>query len=584
MDQLFKNIVDFKALQIKIASPESISSWSHGEVTKPETINYRTLKPEKDGLFCEQIFGPVKDWECHCGKYKRIRYRGIICDKCGVEVTLSRVRRERMGHITLACPVAHVWYFKGAPPSHLALLVNIPPKSLESVIYFAQYVVTNTDDKKRTETIKNLEQQLSSQLQELQNQTKKTISDLKKQAKLQSQQLQKKINQKDQLNLARQELQLKTKRQIQAQRESHLAQSSQVKQLFDQLHQTVKNLKNSHILSEEDFIQLADHQASDFFEVNMGAEALLKLIKNIDLKKTIKLLHQETESTKGQRRLKASKRLKFFTALNKAQIDPSWMILDTLPVLPPDLRPMVQLSGGRFATSDLNDLYRRVINRNNRLKHLINLGAPEIILRNEKRMLQEAVDNLFDASQKRTTRRIRRQPLRSLSDMLRGKQGRFRQNLLGKRVDYSARSVIVVGPELNLSECGLPKDIALEMFKPFVLRQMIISGLSPNVRSAKALLERRPPEVYDILESSLSSSTATPSSSTLVFVLPLTLTSTVTKWQFTYRSPKKPNKNPLISCSLITIFSSPPTDPPSLFPPQKKWPSVLITSPLSTPP
>ncbi len=497
-DQSFDRIVDFQSLQIKIASPETILGWSHGEITKPETINYRTLKPEKDGLFCEKIFGPVNDYQCYCGKYKRIRYRGIICDKCGVEVTHSRVRRERMGHIALACPVVHVWYFKGAP-SKISLLLNISPSALESVIYFAQYIVTDINDTQRKKTLLHLDQQLEQHLAKLKTDHEQDVKLLEKERTQSEKQLKSKIRSKEQLNLAIQESELKTKRKIQTLEEKLLQDQQKTETLFDRLKKMVDALHPHSLLTEEEYQTLADYQAADFFTVGMGAEAILSLTKKLDLEKLAADLRAEIQQSKGQKLIKANKRLQVVNGLRRAHLRPEWMILTILPVLPPDLRPMVQLAGGRFASSDLNDLYRRVINRNNRLRHLIDLGAPEIILRNEKRMLQEAVDALLDASQRKTTSR-RQIQLKSLSDILKGKQGRFRQNLLGKRVDYSGRSVIIVGPELRLNQCGLPKDMALEMFKPFILRHVILTGLAPNVKSAKNIIDQRIPEVYDILE------------------------------------------------------------------------------------
>ncbi len=498
----FKNIADFNALQITLASSDSILGWSHGEITKPETINYRTLRPEKDGLFDERIFGPVKDWECYCGKYKRIRYKGITCDKCGVEVTHSRVRRERMGHITLACPTAHVWFFKGAP-SKLSLLLDVSPKSLEAVVYFAQYIVTSVDEKAKTKVIDQLQKELASKKEDLKKDYTKKIDDLKDASESELAKLQNQSMKEEAKALALEQASLKAKQQTQALRDAETTESDKTANLYARLTEIVKNINVATLLTEEEYQKLVEYDAVDFAEVGMGAESLLEVIKQIDLAKLSSDLRQEVATTTGQRHLKATKRLRVVDGLRRAHVDPSWMVLKVLPVLPPDLRPMVQLSGGRFASSDLNDLYRRVINRNNRLKHLIDLGAPEIILRNEKRMLQEAVDALIDSTQRtsRTTRMPANAHTKSLSDMLRGKQGRFRQNLLGKRVDYSGRSVIVVGPELKINQCGLPKDMALEMFKPFVLRQMIIQGLAPNVKSAKNLLESRPPEVYDILES-----------------------------------------------------------------------------------
>lgn len=498
----FKNLVDFKSLQIKFASPDEIRAWSRGEVTKPETINYRTLKPEKDGLFDERIFGPSKDWECYCGKYKRIRYKGVVCDKCGVEVVQARVRRERMGHINLATPVAHVWFFKGAP-SKISLLLGVAPRGIEQVVYFARYLVTEVDEEKKKEAIKNVGIAKDKKLTEIAEEFKSKRDALKLEEKSAQEKIENKIKDKEQAALALSEIELTLRKKETALNEEEKSTIEKTSGLFENLSLVVKNLKPLSILSEEEFDELYSHDASDFFVAKMGADAVLSAIGQINLDEIYKSLKTEITETKTgtSKYIKMVKRLKLIDGLKRSKIDPTWMIMKVLPVLPPDLRPMVQLSGGRFATSDLNDLYRRVINRNNRLKHLIGLGAPEIILRNEKRMLQEAVDSLIDASQRKATRKSRgRQPLRSLSDMLRGKQGRFRQNLLGKRVDYSGRSVIIVGPELKLTQCGIPKDMALEMFKPFVLREMIARGIAPNVKSAKNMLDRRPPEVFDILE------------------------------------------------------------------------------------
>lgn len=497
-----KNLTDFKSLLIKFASPEEIRAWSRGEVTKPETINYRTLKPEKDGLFDERIFGPTKDWECYCGKYKRIRYKGVICDKCGVEVTQSRVRRERMGHITLASPVAHVWFFKGAP-SKISLLLGVPPRGIEQVVYFARYLVIDVNEDKRKDALTNITKAKEENLKEIADDFKSRRDALKVEEKDAKAKINEKIKDKEQASLATSEIELNLRKKEAALSEEEKSTMTKTEDLFDNLSGVVKSLRIMSILSEEEYDELYDHDAADFFTVKMGADAVASAIEKINLEEISKNLREEISEIKGgsSKYVKLVKRLKLIDGLRRAKVSPSWMVLKVLPVLPPDLRPMVQLSGGRFATSDLNDLYRRVINRNNRLKHLISLGAPEIILRNEKRMLQESVDSLIDASQRKATRKSRgRQPLRSLSDMLRGKQGRFRQNLLGKRVDYSGRSVIIVGPELKLTQCGLPKDMALEMFKPFVLREMIARGIAPNVKSAKNMLERRPPEVFDILE------------------------------------------------------------------------------------
>lgn len=396
----------FEFMKIGLASPNKIRSWSYGEVKKPETINYRTLKPEKDGLFCERIFGPTKDWECHCGKYKRVRYKGVVCDRCGVEVTKSKVRRERMGHIELAAPVSHIWYFKGIP-SRMGLVLDLSPRALEEIIYFASYVVTEPGD-----------------------------TPLEK------------------------------------------------KQLF----------------SEREYRTYYDKYGK-IFKAQMGAEAIRKLLQDIDLEKEVHDLKEELKTAQGQRRTRAIKRLEVLESFRNSGNDPSWMILDVLPIIPPELRPMVQLDGGRFATSDLNDLYRRVINRNNRLKRLLDLGAPSIIVQNEKRMLQESVDALVDNGRRgRPVTGPGNRPLKSLSHMLKGKQGRFRQNLLGKRVDYSGRSVIVVGPNLKMYECGLPKEMAIELFKPFVMRELVKRGLAHNIKSAKRNIERLRPEIWGVLE------------------------------------------------------------------------------------
>jgi DNA-directed RNA polymerase subunit beta' len=497
-----RNLADFKSLVIRLASPEDIRRWSHGEVTKPETINYRTLKPEKDGLFDERIFGPTKDWECYCGKYKRIRYKGVTCDKCGVEVTQSRVRRERMGHISLASPVVHVWFFKGAP-SRLSLILDVPPRAVEQVIYFARYLVLTIEEKKKKDAVLRIEKAWAEREKELKGNYNEKKEELKTKASEEKSKAEKKISNKEQLSLALSEIELDLRKKETAINEEEKVTLEKTHELFESLIALIKQLKVRSILSEEEYDQLFIYQATDFFEAKMGAEAVASAVEKINLEELTAKLREELNTAKGisSKYVKLAKRLKLVDGMRRAKVAPTSMILRVLPVLPPDLRPMVQLSGGRFATSDLNDLYRRVINRNNRLKHLIGLGAPEIILRNEKRMLQESVDSLIDASQRKATRRGRgRQPLRSLSDMLKGKQGRFRQNLLGKRVDYSGRSVIIVGPELKLNQCGLPKEMALEMFKPFVLREMITRGVAPNVKSAKNMLERRPPEVFDILE------------------------------------------------------------------------------------
>ena len=397
----------FDSIKIGLASPEQMREWSYGEVKKPETINYRTLKPERDGLFCERIFGPTKDWECHCGKYKRIRFKGKICDRCGVEVTRSKVRRERMGHIELAAPVSHIWYFKGIP-SRIALMLDISPKLLENVLYFSQYIVTDPGD--------------------------------------------------------------------------------------------CRDLAKYQCLTEGEYNDMREKYENDF-EAGMGAEAIKKLLAEIDLDALSASLKEELETASGQKRVRLLKRLDVVESFRMSGNRPEWMILDVVPVIPPDIRPMVQLDGGRFATSDLNDLYRRVINRNNRLKKLLELNAPEIIIRNEKRMLQESVDALIDNGRRgRPVTGPNNRALKSLSDMLKGKQGRFRQNLLGKRVDYSGRSVIVVGPELKMYQCGLPKEMALELFKPFVMKRLVETKAEQNIKSARKAVERAKDNVWDALE------------------------------------------------------------------------------------
>ena len=495
----FGNIVDFEGLKIILASPQDVLNWSYGEISKPETINYRTLKPEKDGLFDERIFGPTKDWECYCGKYKRIRYRGIICDKCGVEVTQSKVRRERMGHIKLAAPVSHVWFFKGTP-SKLSLIMDITPKALENIIYFASYLVIDVDKeghKKAQETLKSAFEKRKEERDEIYEDKIKAIE---KEYFQEKDNLKDKIKNKETRDLTLQELDFRKKQQLTMLSEENASEESTAKEIFNTILDLVNRIKPLSVISEDEYLKLREYNVGSYIKVGMGAECLLEILRKMDLGKLIIDMRKEAQDSTGQRKIKATKRLRVIESLKKAEIDPSWMVMTVLPVIPPDLRPMVQLTGGKFATSDLNDLYRRVINRNNRLKHLIELGAPEIILRNEKRMLQEAVDSLIDASQRPSGRTSAGQALRSLSDMLRGKQGRFRQNLLGKRVDYSGRSVIVVGPELGLTQCGLPKEMALELFKPFVLRELILRGLAPNVKSAKNILDGREAEVFDILE------------------------------------------------------------------------------------
>ncbi len=501
MKDNFNNLLDFKGLQIKLASSEEILSWSHGEVTKPETINYRSWRPEKDGLFCERIFGPTRDWECYCGKYKKIRFKGVVCDKCGVEVAPSRVRRERMGHIKLAAPVVHLWYLR-TTPSPLSLLTEIPQKELESVTYFARYLIVQTDRAKFKESEGNLEKAIEKKKEAIIQETKKQISHLETESKNQKQSQTKRIKNKDQLTLAREETDLAVKQKIQKLENKSQLEQEKVENLGRFLKEKIKSLTIGSTISDEELYYLALFKADTFFKTKMGAEAIKSYLDQLDLKKTLKELKESLEKTRSKAKKKRLvSRLRLINGMLENDISPGSMIFGILPVIPPDLRPMVQLTGGRFATSDLNDLYRRVINRNNRLKKLVGLGAPEIILRNEKRMLQEAVDMLIDASKSSKKRRktFKRVP-RSLSDLLRGKKGRFRRNLLGKRVDYSGRSVIVVGPELGLDECGLPKEIAIEIYRPFVLRELMLRGFAPNIKSAKTLIDHRSPEIYDILE------------------------------------------------------------------------------------
>jgi DNA-directed RNA polymerase subunit beta' len=464
---------DFDAIRISLASPEQIRSWSYGEVTKPETVNYRTLKPERDGLFCERIFGPTKDFECYCGKYKRIRYKGVICDKCGVEVARAKVRRERMGHIELACPVSHIWFAKGIP-SRLGLLLDLSPRSLERVLYFSHYIITSIDEEARQEAIKQLEENCLQQIEERQSALE---SKIKKSEKAKA-----------------------TVEEINRMRQDFSEEKTKLEEKLSADTEQLKDLRKCNLLTESQYYELKQ-KYGQVFSAEMGAEAILQLLKDLNLNEMRNELLQETRSASGQRRRKAAKQLQVVEAFRRSGNKPEWMILTVLPVLPPDLRPMVQLDGGRFATSDLNDLYRRVINRNNRLRHLLEIEAPGVIIRNEKRMLQEAVDSLIDNGRRgRAVSISGNHKLKSLSDMLRGKQGRFRQNLLGKRVDYSGRSVIVVGPELKLNQCGLPRRMAVELFKPFIMRRLMEQGLTHNIKSARRLVERNKPEVYDILE------------------------------------------------------------------------------------
>jgi DNA-directed RNA polymerase subunit beta' len=581
---------NFNAIRISLASPDQIREWSKGEVTKPETINYRTLKPEKDGLFDERIFGPTKDWECYCGKYKRIRYKGIICDKCGVEVTRSKVRRERMGHIQLASPVSHIWYFKGTP-SRLGILLDISPRNLERILYFALYIVTHVDDDARRRALAQLDEEaagrggaageslaaledelrgdfnrqkdeltatLDATRAELEAQRAARTEEIVAEAKAVEERLAtlgsgkaeetiafaptgevvvaaaakggkdamaslrrivaaetERVNAELQQREADEERAVEQKiadlraaidETLQHERDERQEQAQGLKDEIRKARDEIEGLKPMLTLGETEFRVLDEKHGSGarggrIFWAGMGAEAVRDIIGRMDLETLGRQLHVEVRTTSGQRRKKAIKRLRLIEAFRRSGTRPEWMILSVLPVIPPDLRPMVQLDGGRFATSDLNDLYRRVINRNNRLKRLLELGAPEIIIRNEKRMLQEACDALIDNGRRgRAIAGTGNHRLKSLSDMLKGKQGRFRQNLLGKRVDYSGRSVIVVGPELKLHQCGLPKKMALELFKPFVMRQLVEKGFAHNIKSAKRIVERVRPEVWDVLE------------------------------------------------------------------------------------
>ncbi len=479
------NATDFNAISIALASSEHVKQWSHGEVTKPETINYRTLRPEKDGLFCERIFGPTKDWECHCGKYKKQRFRGVICDRCGVEVTRANVRRQRMGHVTLAAPVAHIWFAKGIP-SRLGLMLDMSPRNLERVLYFAQYVVTKVDPLLRKRKIEELENDHVERALSLEEQLGERVAALEADLA--------RVPEDDAAK--RDELQA----QAQAIKGALVEQRAALQEALDKEKADVESIKPLMLMTESRHRELSD-KYGDVFQAGIGAEAIMELLRSIDIDEEIVRLKGEVRSTSGQKRKKAGKRMEALEAFQRSGNKPEWMVMTALPVLPPDLRPMVQLDGGRFATSDLNDLYRRVINRNNRLKRLLELGAPEIIIRNEKRMLQEAVDDLIDNGRRgRPIVGSHNHQLKSLSDLLRGKQGRFRQNLLGKRVDYGGRSVIVVGPDLKLHECGLPKKMALELFKPFVMHRIWAQGMANNAKSAKRMVERAGPEVWDILE------------------------------------------------------------------------------------
>src|ERR1700694_5463856 len=517
------DINNFDAIEISLASSKQIRGWSSGEVTKPETINYRTLKPEKDGLFCERIFGPTKDWECYCGKYKRVRYKGIVCERCGVEVTRSKVRRERMGHVDLAAPVSHIWFFKGGP-SRIGYLLDMAPKELEKVLYFAASIVTWVDDEARSKDLATLEKEVNKVLDASAAEREERVLELRESLARREKYLtsgkQTNFNAEDHLwadsldlNLAklpdeeREKLIKELRKTFDADiadTEAYIEDAAERMRNVWELFKTMEPKQIEH--DETTFRELKERFGSsygfgEYFRGGMGAEAIRDLLQQVDLEAERAELEEQVKTGKGQKQARAVKRLKVVSAFIQSGNKPEMMVLDAVPVIPPELRPMVQLDGGRFATSDLNDLYRRVINRNNRLKRLLDLGAPEIIVNNEKRMLQEAVDALFDNGRRgRPVTGPGNRPLKSLSDMLKGKQGRFRQNLLGKRVDYSGRSVIVVGPTLKLHQCGLPKQMALELFKPFVMKRLVDGELAQNIKSAKRMVERRRPQVWDVLE------------------------------------------------------------------------------------
>lgn len=486
----------FDELRIGLATADDIRRWSKGEVKKPETINYRTLKPEKDGLFCERIFGPTRDWECACGKYKRVRYKGIICERCGVEVTKSKVRRERMGHIELAAPVTHIWYFKGVP-SRLGYLLDLAPKDLERIIYFAANIITSVDEEARHNDQSTLEAEMLLEKKDVEDDTDSEIAERASKLESDLAELEAAGARAD----ARKKVQNAADKEMQHIRERGEREIARL----DEIWSTFLKLAPKQMIIDETIYEELVDRYEDYFTGGMGAEAIQTLVRNFDLEAEAEELREVINNGKGQKKMRALKRLKVVAAFLNSGNDPAGMVLDAIPVIPPELRPMVQLDGGRFATSDLNDLYRRVINRNNRLKRMIDLGAPEIIVNNEKRMLQESVDALFDNGRRgRPVSGPGNRPLKSLSDLLKGKQGRFRQNLLGKRVDYSGRSVIIVGPQLKLHECGLPKLMALELFKPFVMKRLVENDYAQNIKSAKRMVERQRPEVWDVLEQAIS--------------------------------------------------------------------------------
>ena len=517
------DVNNFDALRIGLTSPEQIRAWSNGEVKKPETINYRTLRPEKDGLFCEKIFGPTKDWECYCGKYKRVRFKGIICERCGVEVTRAKVRRDRMGHIELAAPVSHIWYFKGVP-SRMGYFLDLAPKDLEKILYFASYLITDVDHERRDEDIDMLKEELGGESKQLKEDSEARLATLaeelevaeareKEEGKSKKPKKSKKAkavgppakaaggDTQETIIEEEPEPEPKTAAELKKEIAAETSDTKERAEWLEKVFEAFRTLATKQLISDELLYRDLRVRFGDYFQGGMGAEAIKEMLETFDVEAESENLRETIKTAKGQKRGRAVKRLKVVSAFKRSTNRPEWMVLEALPVIPPDLRPMVQLDGGRFATSDLNDLYRRVINRNNRLKRLLDLGAPEIIVNNEKRMLQEAVDALFDNGRRgRPVIGPGNRSLKSLSDMLKGKQGRFRQNLLGKRVDYSGRSVIVIGPELQLHQCGLPKVMALELFKPFVMKRLVDLGEAPNIKNAKRMVERGKPVVWDILE------------------------------------------------------------------------------------
>ncbi len=481
----------FDEIKIGLASSDQIRAWSYGEVKKPETINYRTLRPEKEGLFDERIFGPQRDWECYCGKYKRIRYKGIICERCGVEVTRSKVRRERMGHIELAAPVTHIWFFKGVP-SRLGYLLDMSPKELEKVIYFASYIITSVDDEKRQKDLPELEAAMRDEIEVVR-------AEFNEWHEVRLEALEDELGRMEEGGAKSQEINAR-KKEVEREIKDRQERSDREIELIEDAYDTFRKFKPKDLVESEQLWREIYFRYADYFEGGMGAEAVKALLTHLDLDTEMATLEENLDAGSAQKRQRATQRMKLVKPFWEGQNRPEDMILETVPVIPPDLSPMVQLDGGRFATSDLNDLYRRVINRNNRLKRLLDLGAPEIIVNNEKRMLQEAVDALFDNGRRgRAVTGPGNRALKSLSDMLKGKQGRFRQNLLGKRVDYSGRSVIVVGPQLKLHQCGLPKIMALELFKPFVMKSLVDLDLAQNIKAAKRMVERQRPQVWDVL-------------------------------------------------------------------------------------